>query len=378
MKLFLSLLILVAFVGCTEKAIPPGSTATSMDAEIERVAKASVVMGQTPGMAIGILKNGKTTTYNVGVQNLTTGKPFDEYTIGEIGSISKTMTAMLAAELVNQNRLSLSAPANQYLPASLQMPAKDGKDVTVLQLLNHTSGLPTDPDDIAINPNKLAQPFADYPESRLADFLKRTSLQTVPGTKWHYSNVGMALAGIIVRQLTGQRITKLYDDHIFGPLGMSRSYTNLAEAPTSNVAQGYMGRTPFDYWTLSEPFESVGYIKSNVHDMLAYLKFVTNPPQNTLGAAFNLTKKPTFLIAAGDQSVNGQYYHDLSSGLAWGLVLNDKNENIYNHSGGTYGFSSFLCFNEQQKTGVILIANAGFTPQLSKTGLEILRIVEKY
>jgi serine-type D-Ala-D-Ala carboxypeptidase/endopeptidase len=377
MKLFLTLLSLAILTGCTEKTIIP-DRATTMDAEIQRIAKAPVVLGQTPGMAIGILKNGETTFYNVGVQNLTTGKPFDEYTIGEIGSVSKTMTAILAAELINQNRLSLSSPANQYLPASLQLPAKDGKEVTVRHLLNHTSGLATDPDDISINPNKLAQPFANYPESRLADFLKRTSLKSVPGTTWVYSNVGMALAGIIVRQLTGQRITKLYDDHIFGPLGMSRSYTNLAEAPASNVAQGYMGRKAFDYWTLSEPFESVGYIKSNVHDMLAYLKFVTNPPQNALGAAFNLTKKPTFLITQGDQSLNGQPYHDLSVGLAWGMILNDKNENIYNHSGGTYGFSSFLCFNEQQKTGVILIANAGFTPELSQTGLEILRIVDKY
>ncbi|RIV27417.1 class A beta-lactamase-related serine hydrolase [Fibrisoma montanum] len=377
MKLFLSLLSIWALVGCTEKAISPDRGST-LDAEIERVAKASIVFSQAPGMAIGVLKNGQTTFYSVGVQNLSTGKPFDEYTIGEIGSISKTMTAILAAELVNQNRLSLSAPANQYLPASLQIPAKDGKEVTVLHLLNHTSGLVTDPDDIPISPNKLAQPFAEYSESRLAAFLKRTSLKSVPGSTWVYSNIGMALAGIIVRQLAGERITKLYDDRIFGPLGMTMSYTNLAKAPASNVAQGYMGRKPFDYWTLAEPYESVGYIKSNVHDMLTYLKFLTNPPRNALGEALNLTKKPTFLIKQGDQSVNGHPYHDLSAGLAWGIVLNGKNESIYNHSGGTYGFSSFMCFNEQQKTGVIIIANAGITPELSTIGLQILHLVETY
>ncbi len=376
MKLFLSLLGLAVLAGCTEQTITP-DTNTTMDADIQRIAKAPVVLGQTPGLAVGILKNGNMTTYNVGVQNLSTGKPFDQYTIGEIGSITKTMTALVMAELVHQNRLSLSDSANRYLPASLRIPSKEGKSVTVLHLLNHTSGLAENPDDIEINPNKLAQPYS-YSESQLADYLKRVSLKTVPGTAWAYSNIGMGLAGLVVRQLTGERITKRYDSQIFRPLGMKATFSDNAQTQSANVAQGYMGRKPFDFFQMTPAFESAGCVKSNVHDMLLYLQFLTNPPQNALGSAFALTGQSTFTIDKGSQQINDRTYHDLRIGLAWGVILNDKNERIFNHSGGTYGFSSFIAFNEQQKTGVVLMANAGFTPELSKTGLEILHILEKY
>jgi CubicO group peptidase (beta-lactamase class C family) len=369
MKNMIFFVLLFIFFGCEEEVI----TSDNLDSEVERIAKSSIINGFTPGLAIGIIQNGAIRTYNFGVQNLETGEPFNQNTIGEIGSITKPFTAYLIADLVLQNKIALSDSANRYLPPALRVPSRNGKSVTVEQLLNHTSGLAGNPNDISTNWNKEPQPY-NYSESRLSDYLRTATLSTDPGEKWAYSNIGLGLAGVIVKQVSGKRVTDLYREKFFQPLGMRSTFTNNADTPATNVAKGYIGKNAFDFFEMSEMFEAAGVIKSNIHDMLLYLSWA----MNSNDPAHRLTKQQTFLIQEGDYPVNGVTYKDLGTGLAWGILRNEKGENIYNHSGGTYGFSSFLAFNDTQKTGVILIANAAFTPDVSGQGLAILELLEKY
>lgn len=367
-KLLFFIIISVSLFSCEEENITPDN----LDGEIERIAKSNIVNGASPGMAIGIIHNRTVKTYNVGVQNLDTGEPFNENTICEIGSITKTMTAYVMADLILQNKIALKDSVNQYLPAALRVPSRNGKSVLVEHLLNHTSGLAANPDDLSTNPNKEMQPF-NYDESRLSAFLQKTKLNSDPGEKWVYSNIGLGLAGVIIREITGKRVTELYKEKLFQPLGMNSSFSNNAETPASNVAQGYIGRKPFDFFEMNEVFEAAGVVKSNIHDMLIYLDWAMNAND----PALRLAKQQTFLIQAGDNPVNGFNYQDLAMGLAWGMLRNEKDETIYNHSGGTYGFESFLAFNQEQKTGVILLCNSSFSNDLAGQGLEILRLLEK-
>lgn len=105
--------------------------------------------------------------------------------------------------------------------------------------------------------------------------------------------------------------------------------------------------------------------------MLIYMDWAMNADD----PALRLTKQQTFLIQAGDNPVNGVNYQDLGMGLAWGIVRNEKGENIYNHSGGTYGFESFLAFNQEPKTGIILLFNSSFTNDLAGQGIAILELL---
>jgi CubicO group peptidase (beta-lactamase class C family) len=368
-QLLFFIIISISLFSCEEETLTPDN----LDGKIERIAKAGIISGASPGIAIGIIKNGQVKTYHFGVQNLNTGEPFNKNTICEIGSITKTMTAYVMADLVLKNKIVLKDSANQYLPASLRVPSRNGKSVTVEHLLNHTSGLATNPGGISTNPSKERQPFNNYDENRLSDYLKGTKLNFDPGEKWVYSNIGLGLAGVIIKQVTGKRVTDLYREKIFQPLGMRSSFSNNAETPANNVAQGYIGKHAFNFFEMGEAFEAAGIVKSNIHDMLLYLDWAMKADD----PALRLTKQQTFLIQAGDNPVNGVNYKDLGVGLAWGMLRTENGETIYNHSGGTYGFESFLAFNQNQKTGVILLCNSSFASDLSGKGLAILRLLEK-
>lgn len=369
-KLLFFIIISISLFSCEEENITPDN----LDGEIERIAKSNIVNGASPGMAIGIIQNGIVKTYHVGVQNLDTGESFNENTICEIGSITKTMTAYVMADLILQNKIALKDSANQYLPAPLRVPSRNGKSVLVEHILNHTSGLATNPGSISTNPNKERQPFNNYDENKLSEYLKGAKLNSDPGEKWVYSNIGLGLAGVIIREITGKRVSELYKEKLFQPLGMNSSFSNNAETPTSNVAQGYIGKNAFDFFEMNEVFEAAGVVKSNIHDMLIYLDWAMNANDSAL----RLTKQQTFLIQAGDNPVNGVNYQDLGVGLAWGMLRTENGETIYNHSGGTYGFESFLAFNQEQKTGVILLCNSSFSNDLAGQGLAILELLEKY
>mgnify|MGYP002072545694 CR=1 FL=1 len=372
MRKIIFIFLLLSLCACNEELVSPNT----LDAEIERIVNANIVMGQTPGAAIGIIKNGIKRTYNFGVQNLESKETFNEFTICEIGSISKTFTALLYAQLAQKNLIDLSNPANQHLPANLQLPKKNNVPVSVLHLLNHTSGLEENPKELSsINPNITPQPF-DYSEDKMAAYLSQTELKTEPGKKWSYSNTGMGLLGRMLREITGKQVTELYKENIFQVLGMQYSFSNNTEKPASNVAQGYMGKKAFDFFEMSEVLQSAGCIKSNVHDMLLYLERLLDTG-SPIASTLALTKQSTFLRKE-TLVIAGKNYKNLSQGLGWGKLQNEKGEWIYTHTGGTFGFTSFIAFNETQQTGVVLLYNTGQAVDISSAGFEILSRLEKY
>ncbi len=372
MKIIIFFFTILSLYACNKEVIVPNT----FDGEIERIAQAEIVMGKAPGVAIGIIKNGVKRTYNFGVQNLDSKEPFNEFTICEIGSISKTLTALLYAQLAEQHLIHLANPANQYLPANLQLPNKNNAPATVLHLLNHTSGLETQPQDLGINPNKNPQPF-NYSEDKLAAYLKQTELRSEPGENWHYSNTGMGLLGRMLREITGKQVTELYKDNIFRVLGMQYSFSNNTEKPSNNVAQGYMGKKSFEFFEMTEVFQAAGCVKSNVHDMLLYLENLLDA-RSPIASSVESAKQTTFLMKREAQVIAGKSYSNLSMSLGWGKIQNEKGEWIFNHTGRTYGFTSFIAFNETQQTGVILLYNTGQGVDVSSVGFDILSALEKY
>src|SRR3569833_173742 len=122
------------------------------------------------------------------------GQPaLDDNSIFEIGSISKVFTSTILADMVLKGEVKLEDPVQKYLPASVHIPAREGKEITLANLSEQNSGLPRMPTNFT--PADPKNPYADYTVKQMYDFLSSYQLPRDPGAKYEYSNLGVGLLG---------------------------------------------------------------------------------------------------------------------------------------------------------------------------------------
>ena len=117
----------------------------------------------------------------------------DANTVFEIGSITKVFTALVLADMVERGEVKLDDPVAKFLPSTVQVPGRDGREITLLDLTNQVSGLPRLPGNL--KPADAGDPYADYGPARLYEFLSAYTLPRDIGEKYEYSNLGVGLLG---------------------------------------------------------------------------------------------------------------------------------------------------------------------------------------
>lgn len=148
-----------------------------------------------------------------------------------IGSISKQFTSVAILLLAEQGKLKLDDPVAKYVPDVTR-----AKEVTIRQLLSHTSGYSDYwPQDYV--PKSMQEPVKI---EKILDEWARRPLDFEPGTKWEYSNTNYVLAGVIVEKIAGQPLFAFLQQHVFGPLGMKSVTDQDQKALTSPDPEGYM------------------------------------------------------------------------------------------------------------------------------------------
>jgi len=189
----------------------------------------------------------------------------------------------------------------------------------------------------------------------------------VPGEKHLYSNTGMGLAGFALTKISDSTYASLLESRVFTKLNMIHSFSNNEEKPANNTAQAYYGNSLVDYFKMTDVFAGAGAIKSNMHDMLNYLSNCLHPETSVLKDAINMTLIPTFQIE-----------DKRSIGLGWFVVSNENNQLVAAHNGGTKGFGSFIGFNMDKKTGVVVLSNAYcLGGEQSLVGIEIMKLLDE-
>lgn len=177
-----------------------------------------------PGMAVGIVADGKSYVFDYGVASTATGKPVDGHTLFELGSVSKTLTATLASYAQLNGDLSLSDRTEKYLPS---LKGTRFGDVRLVNLGTHTpGGLPLQvPDDIRDN-DALMRYFAAWRPTYPA------------GTYRTYSNLGIGALGLVTAQSMRQDFMTLMESRLLPALGMKHSYIVVpaAKRPTTRRA----------------------------------------------------------------------------------------------------------------------------------------------
>jgi CubicO group peptidase (beta-lactamase class C family) len=313
-------------------------------AEIRSIMANRVESGRAVGMVTGVIDEKGRQVVASGKVSLDGTQQPDGDTVFEIGSVTKVFTSLILADMIEKDEVKPDDPVSKFLPATVKVPSRNGREITLLDLSMQVSGLPRLPDNL--KPADPANPYADYDASKLYDFLSRYTLTRDPGEKYEYSNLAVGLLGHALALKAGMSYEELLRRRIFDPLGMSGTSITLSEAQKKRLAPGYDGGLkPVKNWDFAV-LAGCGAVRSTVNDML---KFVA--------ANLELTDTPLkFAVRRMRAVTKGISAPDLEIGMAW-HVFTKFDTRIWWHNGGTYGYRSFVGFNPAKKEGVVLLCN---------------------
>lgn len=322
-----------------------------------------------PGMIVGITVDGKHQFYTYGVASKETGQPVSPKTLFEVGSISKTFTATLAAFAETTNHLRLTDPVSKYLPA-LKGTAFD--QISLLQAGTHTTGgLPLQvPDEVR-------------DETQLTEYLRNWKPAHTPGTFRSYSNPGTGVFGRAAAAALKLPFDDAMEKKLLPQLGMRHTYVRVPETEMEKYAQGYNSKNE-PVRVNPGPFASEAYgIKTDAEDLLRYVDiqlFVT-PVNAKLTRAITNTHVGYVSLGGMTQDLMWEQYAwpaDLPTLLAGNSPtvaleqhpVTQQNPPIapgpnvwINKTGSTNGFGGYVVFIPALKTGVVILANKSYPNQ---------------
>ena len=166
------------------------------DDTIQRILDERVAENRVFGIVVATRDaNGKTRFYHAG-SAAQDGVVLDGNAVFELGSVTKTFTTALLADMVIKGEVKLDDPVAKYLPPSVKMPARSGKQITLVDLATHSSGLPLMPANMP-SPIEITA-WADYKVDQMYQFLSGYELTRDIGEKFEYSNAGMCLLGHVL------------------------------------------------------------------------------------------------------------------------------------------------------------------------------------
>lgn len=294
-----------------------------------------------PGVSIAVVQGGKIVLMKgYGLANVELSAPATESTVYQLASVTKTFTATAIMLLVKDGKISLDDEITDRLT---DLP-KAWENVTVRNLLNHTSGIKSYTSVKGFEKTMRK----DYARREIIDLVAKEPLEFKPGAKWNYSNTGYFLLGMLIEKASGKSYGEFMTDRIFKPLGMTKTRANDLRAIIPGRAQGYEWNGTelrnSEYTSPTQPF-AAGMLVSTVADMVKWDSALAN---HTLLDKSTLEQmwKPTRL-AKGEAGY----------GFGWG-VEKVNGRRLVSHGGGIPGFSSQISRFLDDDLTVIVLSNA--------------------
>jgi CubicO group peptidase (beta-lactamase class C family) len=334
---------------------------TMLDSLTDRAARSYMQDSATAGLSIAIHWQGKDYFYNYGEADRAANKKADAQTVYEIGSITKTFAGYLLAKAVAEKKLSLNDPITLYLPDSVAANAAL-KEIKIVNLTNHSSGLPRLPVDLYNTKGLDAKdPYAHYNEPMLFNGLKQIKPSRMPGVQYEYSNYAVGILGTILARVYKMTFPQMVETYITKPMKMKNS--SAANIVLPGQAIGYNEKMEvMHYWNF-QSLAAAGSIKSNATDLLLYGKATLSLMQKKSAISTLLTtptwqNDPVFVT------------------LGWLQSKPSEPPVKFEHSGGTAGFRSHLTICPEKNWVVLALANQASDPGPSKVALMIAQQLE--
>lgn len=323
------------------------------DASLIPTLQAALETSEAPGAAMYVI-TGDGFVWNgaVGLANLENGTPMPADAAMDIGSITKSMVAVLTLQLMQEGKLSLDDTLGQWLPNTVGK-IENSETITLRQLLNHSSGIPEFLDDdfaeaVLSEPNRIWQP---------EDFLQLAYGEPgnfTPGERHSYSNTNYTLLGLIIEAATGDTLAGQLRSRLFNPLGMSASSVVYDNEMAPNVLRGYVDIQEIDpsaesqlvpvfFHPTAQGFGEGGVI-SSVADLARFSEALHSG---------ELLHPDTFTLMQQESLPE-------ENGTRYGLGLELRNTSsgpLLGHSGGFPGAGSFMYFLPEQQLTIVTLEN---------------------
>jgi CubicO group peptidase (beta-lactamase class C family) len=299
------------------------------------------------GAAIGVVQHGTRRIFVYGAAQ--------EDSIFEIGSISKTFTGLILAQMVAQHKVKLDDPVRELLPPGTAA-KPEGAEITLLDLATQHSGLPRMPDNF--HPADVQDPYADYRPANLYEFVAKHGVSKPANTEFLYSNLGLGLLGQALANRAGMRYPELLRAQITGPLQMNDTVVTLSPEQQKRFAQGHGANHHAAHaWSL-DALAGAGAIRSTASDMLRYLEAQLDPNSVKVAAGSAAADAPAVTLAAAlamSHELRADALPGMKIGLAW---LYQTKTGIFWHNGATGGYSSYAFFDPKEGYAAVALFNA--------------------
>jgi CubicO group peptidase (beta-lactamase class C family) len=331
----------------------PAARADSVDDYVAR----QMEVQHVPGLSLAVIDHGRTVKLkSYGKASLELSAPMTPDSVIEIGSLTKSFTAAAIMLLVQDHKVTLDDHIDRYIKEA--PPA--WHDITIRELLNHTSGLAAD--GIATDAKT---ELADFSEAEFLASATALPLQAPPGTDFAYSNLGYDLLSIIVSRVSGQSYRDFLQARIFGPAGMSATRVADRTAITPNKAQGYLwarGALHLCVPRSSTRFRGSGSLQSTVRDLVRWDAVLSG---NTLLTADSRKQMWT----------SGALSDGKTTGYGFGWEVSQINgHRLITHNGAMNGFLSSIQRYPDDHLTVIVALNQSDLAESGRIATGVARL----
>ncbi|HEY7638537.1 MAG TPA: serine hydrolase [Steroidobacteraceae bacterium] len=298
------------------------------------------------GIVVGVLDEKGPRVIAYGDTGATDRRALNGDTVFEIASVTKVFTALLLADMVRRHDFALIDPATRYLPKGTKLPERNGRQITLVDLATHTSGLPFMPDNL---PNLLDPTTAvSYSQADLYRFVSSQTLAHDIGTDWNYSNLDYWLLQEAIASRGRASFEQLLQKRVIAPLALHSTAITMTPELQARAATGHDAVLEPAPWISSLPvfnlMPAAGGMLSTANDLLRFLGETMGYEESKLAptlAALLRTRRP-----AGEHE----------QALGWWIVGSGDDAIVF-HDGGSFGFSSSLAWQPQRRVGVVVLSN---------------------
>jgi len=304
------------------------------------------------GLTAVIVKDGQTIfNHSFGVTDINAKTDMTTEHLFDMASMGKTAITVAILQLVEQGKINLDAPVIQYLPY-FKMDDERAAQITIKQLLTHTSGIP--------NPKDYGYQNPQTDDLALERWVKQQSdrkLKFTPGKEWAYSDIAFEIVGDVIAKTSGMTFEAYMKANIFAPLGMISSTFLLADIPknlrVTPHSQNKNGTHALDFYPYNRRHAPSSAYHTNGNDMAKWL---------TAFSSEERLRKTGLLKAESIKNMWSVHYSDNDEDemlLGW-FKMNGKERTLYGHSGSDKGFVSTMSVYADRDAGYGLMINTKY------------------